>query len=122
MADWCVLIASTGLTNFSNEGLDSRRHRAGQRRACCQRHCSVYRAFRKQTQVDTPNHRYSISAAAYQRCWCVAGPVEGVLCVEQHTRVRARARYRPGCLDRCAVPRVGRARTPAAAIPTALVR
>ena len=106
----CALIASAGLTNFSNEGLDFAVTVPANGACPLSAPLPVYRAFRKQTQVDTPNHRYSISAAAYQEMLVRGWAGEGmVFCVSSSTPESARAALIPSGVfeDRCAVPRVG---------------
>ena len=101
-ADWAV-IAGASLPNFSNEGLDFAVTVLASGACPASAPIPVYRAFRKQTQVDTPNHRYSTSAAAYQDMlvrategvvFCAAAATQGIAAGDVCVVVRPRGSLR----------------------------
>ena len=106
----CAVIAGASLPNFSNEGLDFAVTVPASGACPASAPIPVYRAFRKQTQVDTPNHRYSTSAAAYQDMLVRGWAGEGVVfCAAAATQESPRATFASSSdyEDRCAAPRVG---------------
>ena len=106
----CAFIASYNLANFSNEGLDFAVDKPTAGACPASAPTPVYRALRGQTPVDTPNHRYTVSATSYQemirRGWIGEGVV---FCAKSATQQTPRPSFVSSgtVADRCVSPRVG---------------
>jgi C-terminal processing protease CtpA/Prc len=106
----CATIASYNLSNFFNEGFDFAVERPSAGACPASSPVPVYRALRKQSPVDVPNHRYSTSQTAYQEMLTRGWTGEGIVfCAKSATPETLRATFASSgnYEDRCAVPRVG---------------
>ncbi len=106
----CALIASYNLANFTSEGLDFAVEKATAGVCPASSPAPVYRALRGQTPVDTPNHRYTVSATSYQEMIRRGWSGEGVVfCAKSATEQTPRASFvsSNAVTDRCVAPRVG---------------
>lgn len=107
----CTAVAAAQLPNFANEGLDFAIQRPSASNTCpANAPVAVYRAFRKNTPVDVPNHRYTVSRATYdsmvKRGWAGEG---AVFCVAAATDETPPTSYAAGEAKRnfCEAPRTG---------------
>ena len=106
----CALIASLKLANFSNEGFDFAVERPTAGVCPASSPAPVYRALRKLTPVDVPNHRYSVTASAYQQMLARGWIGEGIVfCSRTITQEPARALLASSSsfAARCEMPRAG---------------
>ncbi len=106
----CALIASFQLANFANEGFDFAVERPTVGVCPVSSPVPVYRALRKLTPVDTPNHRYSVSLASYQDQIKQGWTGEGVVfCTKSAVDKTAHPSIANSVLyeDRCVTPRTG---------------
>jgi len=106
----CDLIASSQLPNFTNEGLDFAVTRPTNGLCTATAPVSIYRALRSGTQINTPNHRYTVSAASYADMLKQGWTGEGVVfCVNSATDQTARPVFTASSNLRnvCAAPRSG---------------
>ena len=106
----CALVASFNLGNFVNEGLDFAVEKPVAGVCPASSPNPVYRALRKETPVDTPNHRYSVGRPAYQEMLNRGWNGEGIVfCVNNVTDETPRASFIASSAleDRCVAPRVG---------------
>jgi carboxyl-terminal processing protease len=106
----CAVIAASKPANFFSEGLDFAVTRPSNGTCPASAPVGVFRALRKLTPVDTPNHRYSVSANAHiemiRRGWNSEGVV---FCVASATPETAPPTFVASSTvkDRCVVPRSG---------------
>jgi carboxyl-terminal processing protease len=107
----CTAVAAARLPNFANEGLDFAIQRPSASNTCpANAPVAVYRAFRKNTPVDVPNHRYTVSRATYdtmvKRGWAGEG---AVFCVATATDETPATSYAAGEAKKsfCEAPRTG---------------
>jgi carboxyl-terminal processing protease len=106
----CALIASFNQANFVNEGLDFAVEKPVAGVCPASSPSPVYRALRKQTPVDTPNHRYSVGRLDYQEMLNRGWDGEGIVfCVNNVTPQTPRASFVASAAveDRCVAPRIG---------------
>ena len=106
----CALIASYQLANFANEGFDFAVERPTAGVCPVSSPMPVYRALRKLTPVDTPNHRYSVSLASYQDQIKQGWTGEGVVfCAKSAVDKTASPAIASSTVfeDRCVAPRTG---------------
>ena len=106
----CAVIASLNLPNFSNEGFDFAVEKPTAGICPASSPVPIYRALRSLTPVDVPNHRYSVSQAAYQEMLNRGFLGEGaVFCAKSATPATPRPSFvaSSSVINRCAVPRVG---------------
>jgi carboxyl-terminal processing protease len=106
----CAAISAANLTNFTNEGLDFAVERPTNGVCPASSPVPIYRALRALTPVDVPNHRYSVSAAAYQEMLTRGWNGEGVVfCARAATAETARPALAASSSFRnvCALPRSG---------------
>ena len=106
----CSIVANAALPNFASEALDFAVLKPTGGVCPSSAPIPVYRALRKSTPVDIPNHRYTVSNAAYQtmlkRGWTGEG---AVFCTTSVTEEPARPIYASAASQKnlCAAPRVG---------------
>lgn len=106
----CALIASYNFTNFTSEGLDFAVEQPTLGACPVSSPAPVYRALRGQTPVDTPNHRYTVSATSYQEMIRRGWTGEGVVfCAKSATPQMLRPSFVSSSTvtDRCVSPRIG---------------
>ena len=106
----CALIASYNVANFTSEGLDFAVEKPTAGACPASSPAPVYRALRGQTPVDTPNHRYTVSATSYQEMIRRGWSGEGVVfCAKSATQQTPRPGFvsSSAVTDRCVSPRVG---------------
>lgn len=106
----CALIASYNFPNFTSEGLDFGVEKANNGVCPASSPIRVYRTLRGQTPVDTPNHRYTVSATSYQEMIRRGWSGEGVVfCAKSATQQMPRPNFVSSSTvaDRCVSPRVG---------------
>ena len=107
----CDFIAASVLPNFFNEGLDFAITKPSLAGVCpASAPVAVYRTLRTGTTIDTPNHRYTVSAASYADMQRQGGTGEGVVfCVNSATDATPRPAFAASSSSRnvCAAPRGG---------------
>lgn len=116
----CAVIAALNLPNFFNEGLDFAVETPTAGTCPASSPVPIYRALRTITPVDVPNHRYSVSASAYQEMLTRGWVGEGVVfCGRSATPETPRASFvaSNSVINQCAVPRVGASATTGRAFP-----
>ncbi|MEO7253493.1 MAG: S41 family peptidase [Casimicrobium sp.] len=116
----CALIASYNLANFNFEGLDFAVEKPIAGTCPASSPTAVYRALRSQTPVDTPNHRYVVSATSYQEMIRRGWGGEGIVfCAKSATDQTPRTTFvaSNAVTDRCVAPRVGSSPYTGAAYP-----
>ncbi|TAG49991.1 MAG: hypothetical protein EAZ30_01635 [Betaproteobacteria bacterium] len=107
----CQLVASFGDPTFFSEGLDFAVQKPNASGVCpASAPIAVYRSLRRNSPVDIPNHRYTVSRASYdtmtRRGWTSEN---AVFCVTTATDETPRPTFAPSSTygDKCAAPRVG---------------
>ena len=106
----CAVIADTAPQNFASENFDFAVLKPTGGVCPSTAPIPIFRALRKSTPVDIPNHRYLTSNTAYQtmlrRGWTGEG---AVFCTTRVTEEPARVVYASAASQKnlCAVPRVG---------------
>ena len=106
----CATIAALNLPNFTNEGFDFAVEKPTAGVCPAGSPIPIYRSLRSLTPVDVPNHRYSVSLAAYQEMITRGWSGEGaVFCARSVTPETARATFSASTSyeSSCAMPRVG---------------
>lgn len=110
LPDDCSLVASAGLANFAGEGLDFAVTRPLAGVCPASAPVAVYRALRKVTQVDVPNHRYTVDFGSYSQMLAQGWSGEGVVfCVSSATSPTPRPTFvaSSAVADSCVAPRTG---------------
>jgi len=106
----CAVVANAALPNFAPENFDFAVLKPTAGVCPSSAPIPVFRTLRKSTPVDIPNHRYTVSNAAYQtmlrRGWTGEG---AVFCTTAFTEEPARPFYTSAASQKnlCAAPRVG---------------
>jgi carboxyl-terminal processing protease len=107
----CQLVASFNNPAFFGEGLDFAVQQPNAGGVCpAAAPIAVYRSLRRNTPVDIPNHRYTVSRASYdtmvRRGWSAEG---AVFCVTSATDETPRPTFAASSTlqNKCAAPRVG---------------
>jgi len=106
----CAAIAALNLPNFSNEGFDFAVEKPSGGVCPASSPVAIYRSLRSLTPVDVPNHRYSVSAAAYQEMSTRGWSGEGaVFCAKSATPATPRPSFvaSNNVQNKCAMPRAG---------------
>lgn len=106
----CALIASYNFTNFYNEGLDFAVTRPTAGACPASAPVAVYRTLRGSSQVDVPNHRYTVSQSAYADMQSQGWSAEGVaFCVTSATQYNPRPQFAAASTveNSCVSPRAG---------------
>lgn len=106
----CNTVASYNLPNFSNEGFDFAVTRPVGGVCPASAPVGVYRALRSSSQVNVPNHRYSVDLQTYNSMLAQDWNGEGIaFCVPSATSPTARSSFvaASGVRYSCAAPRTG---------------
>lgn len=106
----CATITALNLSTFTNEGLDFAVTPPVNGSCPASAPVAVYRSLRAGTRIDTPNHRYSVSASTYADMNKQGWTGEGVVfCVPGATDQTARPVFAAASVNAayCAAPRSG---------------
>ena len=106
----CAIVASANLPYFFSEDVDFAVETPTSGACPASSPVAIYRTLRALTPVDVPNHRYTVSASAYQemltRGWIGEG---AVFCARSATAETPRPSFvaSTAVRDKCEIPRVG---------------
>ena len=106
----CAIVASFNLPYFFNEDIDFAVETPTGGACPASSPVAIYRTLRKLTPVDVPNHRYTVSATAYQEMLTRGWVGEGaVFCARSATPETPRPNFvvSTSVRNKCEIPRVG---------------